>query len=132
MEYLEVILAGLTAWAFGALWYSPVLFAKSWQAELGFTDEEYKAGNMVLIFGLSFILMIVMMFGLSFIINAHDTVDQTFVHGAFHGALAGLFFAATSMGINYLYQRRSVKLYLIDAAYQILFLALGGAIMAAM
>jgi hypothetical protein len=43
--------------------------------------------------------------------------------------MAGVMFAAASMGINYLYQRRSLKLYLIDALYQVLGLALAGGVL---
>ena len=132
MNYLEILVAGGAAWIIGALWYSPVLFGKTWQSELGMTEDDLKGANMPLIFGTSFVLMLVMMVGLSFIINMHPPEDLTFTHGLFHGVMAGLFFAATSMGINYLYQRRSIKLYLIDALYQVLFLGLGGAIMAIM
>jgi hypothetical protein len=38
-------------------------------------------------------------------------------------------FVGMSIGIYYLYQRRSFKLWLIDAGYQILFLGLQGAIL---
>ena len=74
--------------------------------------------------------MTMMMFGLSFIIGVHDNI--TTVHGAFHGMLTGIMFAATSIGINYLYQRKSILLYLIDALYQVALLAAAGAVLAAM
>jgi anti-sigma-K factor RskA len=38
---------------------------------------------------------------------------------------------ATSAGINYLYQQKSLKLWLIDAGYQVIFLGIFGAIMGA-
>lgn len=87
---------------------------------------------MPLIFGLSFVLMVLMSYALSFIIGAHPVEERTFVHGMFHGALAGALFGATTIGINYLYQRKSIKLYLIDALYIIVGLALSGGVMAAM
>jgi hypothetical protein len=132
VNYLAIILGGLGAWALGALWYSPVLFSKAWQSELGLSDEKLKNGNMALIFGLSLVCMIIMSYGLSFIIGAHPKEEMNFVHGFFHGCLAGTMFAATSIGINYLYQRKTIKLYLIDAVYQILMLGVSGGIMGAM
>ncbi|NNF21308.1 MAG: DUF1761 domain-containing protein, partial [Saprospiraceae bacterium] len=44
--------------------------------------------------------------------------------------MAGLFYAAPAIAINYLYQRKSLKLYLIDAAYMVLLLGLSGGVMA--
>ena len=129
---LSVVVAGVVSWVIGAAWYSPVLFSKPWQTEVGLSDEQITTGTpMAVVFGLSLVLMIVMAFGLSFVIMAHGP-DITWTHGAFHGMMTGIFFAATSMGINYLYQRRSIKLYLIDGVYQVLFLAVSGAILAAM
>lgn len=129
MHYLAIIVAGVAAWIIGAVWYGPI-FGKKWQQEVGMTDEDFKQGNLGVIFGSSFVLMCVMMYGLSFAIAAHPEI--TWTHGIFHGVMVGIMFAAASMGINYLYQRRSITLWLIDAGYQVLFLGVGGAIMAAM
>jgi len=95
------------------------------------TQEDLEGANMVVIFGSSFILMLVMIFGMvPALLMAHD--DISVGYGAFHGARFGLFFSAASIGINYLYQRKSIKLWLIDASYQVALLAIGGAILAAM
>jgi hypothetical protein len=58
------------------------------------------------------------------VIGAHPQDAMSFTHGFFHGCIAGLFFAAMSMGINYLYQRKSIKLFFIDSIYQFLCLVL--------
>jgi Protein of unknown function (DUF1761) len=131
VSLLSIVLGALGAWILGALWYSPVLFSKAWQAEVGLSEERMK-GNMVLVFGLSFVCMVLMSYGLSFVIGAHPADKMNIGHGFFHGCMSGIFFAATAVGINYLYQRKSLKLYLIDAIYQILMLGVSGAIMAAM
>ena len=44
-------------WA--ALWYSPLLFAKPWQREIGLSDEQLARGNMIRIFVLSFVLSLI-------------------------------------------------------------------------
>ena len=130
-NYWSILVAGLAAWGLGAIWYSPIGFGKAWQKEAGMSDEDVQGGNMPLIFGTSFVLMCVMMFGMvPALLMAHDNISVA--HGAFHGALFGAFFAATAIGINCLYQRKSIKLWLIDGVYQILLLAVGGAVLAAM
>lgn len=123
-----ILVGGIAAWAVGALWYSPVLFGKAWQKELGMSQEDIEGANMPLIFGTSLLLMMVMAFGLSPIIASHGD-DMAWHHGMFHGLMVGLFFVATSIGINYLYQRRSMKLFLIDATYQILIVVVAGLIL---
>ncbi len=131
MNYLAIILAGLAFWILGAIWYSPVLFQKTWQTESGLTDDDVKK-NLAITFGGSLLMMILMSYGLSYIVGAHDAADRTFSHGMFHGALTGVMFAMASMAINYLYQRKSLKLFAIDAIYQILGLAVAGGVLAIM
>jgi hypothetical protein len=64
------------------------------------------------------------------VIKRLDLADQTFAFGVLHGALAGLFYGATAIGIHYLYQKKSLKLFLIDASYAVALLALFGGIIA--
>lgn len=130
INWISILVAGVAAWALGALWYSPLLFGKTWQKELGFTDDDMKGSNMAMIFGGSLILMMIMMIPLTFVVGAHDAAEITWSHGFFHGAMIGVMVAAASMGITYLYQRRTLKLYFIDALYQVLFMGLGGAVIA--
>ena len=130
MQYLEPVIGGVAAFLLGFLWYT-ALFGKQWQALTGISDEEAQKG-MLMTHGLSLLMMIIMCFAVNMIIGFHAVEDQTFAHGAFHGAMAGLFYVATSIGINYLYQKKPLKLFLIDAGYQVLMLALAGGIMAAL
>ncbi|HNV31146.1 MAG TPA: DUF1761 domain-containing protein, partial [Cyclobacteriaceae bacterium] len=56
LNYLAILVAALSTFLIGGLWYSPALFGKAWMKENGFTEESMKGGNMVKIFGLAFIL----------------------------------------------------------------------------
>jgi hypothetical protein len=131
INWLAVIVAGIAAWVIGALWYSPVLFGKIWQKEMGFSDEYLKQANMVLIFGGSLILMLLMSFGMAFLVQAHGETETSLAKGMWYGLFIGVLFVATSIGINYLYQRRSIRLWLIDALYQVIFLVVMGIILGA-
>ena len=124
-----VLVATLAFWALGALWYSPVLFGKRWQKEVGFNEGEIKHMNMVKVFGTSFVLMLFMVWALNFVINSHKPEDVSLLRGLHYGAFTGLFFCMLTMGINYLYQRRSVLLWLIDGFYMILGLGIAGMIL---
>jgi len=51
--------------------------------------------------------------------------------GATAGLMAGLFWVATAMGITYLFERKSLKLYLINAGYHVVTFTLMGLILGA-
>ena len=70
-----------------------------------------------------------MNFGLAVIVQGHAGKDVTVLSGALYGFLIGLFFVATSIGINILYQRKTFTLWLIDAGYQVIYLTISGAIL---
>ncbi len=130
MGGLSFVAAGLAFWFLGAIWYN--VLGKAWQNELGFTDEYLQKGNMALKMVLSLVCMIAMCFAIKASLSGHFAAEgQTFGHGAAHGAAIGVFYAAMSMGINYIYQQRSIKLWLIDAPYQIIGLTVAGGIIAA-
>lgn len=131
VNFLAVIVAALAAFALGAVWYT-ALFGKRWQKEVGLSDEQLKQGaHMGRIYGTTLLLTLLMGLGLAYIWHNEDPASLNWQVGLYHGLLIGLFFVATSMGINYLYQRKSLALWLIDAGYQVVFLGLMGAIIGA-
>jgi hypothetical protein len=127
INWLSVIVAALIAFAIGGLWYSPLLFSKQWQAELKLKDEELKNANMPLIFGTTFFLNIIGAFALDLFIGP----ESNLVKGMLFGLLVSIVWISTSLGINYLFSRKSLKLFLIDAGYFIVFFTVMGAILGA-
>ena len=130
MAYLEIFIAALAAFALGFGWYT-ALFGKAWQAETGLTSEQAQS-NMALTHGLSFLMMCVLAYAINYVIGFHDIAEQTFFHGAFHGGMSALLYGLPIIAIHYLYQRKSIKLYLIDAGYVLAFMALEGGVLAAL
>lgn len=131
VNFIAVLVATVAAFFLGFVWYS-FLFGKRWMKELGFSEEELKKGaNMGLIFGSTLVLTFVMGLGLAMLWHAEDPAKLTWSVGLVHGLVIGVCFVATSTGINYLYQRKSLVLWAIDAGYQVCFLALQGAIIGA-
>ena len=84
---------------------------------------------MAVVFGLSFLLMLLMVWALNFVINSHKAGDVSLVAGLIYGLFTGFFFSMLTIGINYLYQRRSIVLWLIDGCYIVLGLAIAGMIL---
>lgn len=130
MAYLEILIGAAAAFLLGFAWYT-ALFGKAWQAETGITDEQAQKGIAVT-HGLAFLMMCVLAAGINMIVNFHEPAEQTFVHGGFHGIMAALTFAIPAVAIHYLYQKKSLKLFLIDASYIVLFCGLMGGVMAAL
>ena len=128
INWLSVVLAALSAFAIGSLWYSPVLFGKAWQKEIKLRDSDIKNANMPLIFGSSFVLNLIAALVLAMFIGKEATAG----FGAIAGFLVGIAWVATSIGINYLFARKSLKLYFIDAGYFVLFFPVMGLILGAM
>ena len=125
INYLAVLVAAVSCFIIGGLWYSPVLFANAWMKEASLTQEEMKQANMVKVFGLSFVLTLIITFNLAAFLGT----DAGLVWGMTAGALAGIGWAATSLGILYLFERRSLKLFLINAGYlAVAFIVAGGII----
>ena len=60
INWLAVFVAALIPMVIGFLWYSPWLFHKPWMKEAGLTEADVKGGNMPVIFGVSFVLALLL------------------------------------------------------------------------
>jgi uncharacterized membrane protein required for colicin V production len=129
INFLAVLVGGVAAFALGTLWYT-ALFGKAWQAIVKLDEEKARSG-MATTMILSFVLMTIMSFGMALLIQAHTDSNVDWLSGLYHGAAMGVLFAGMAIGINYLYQRKPFKLWLIDALYAIVFLSAQGAIIGA-
>ena len=127
INWLSVIVATVSAFIIGALWYSPVLFGKTWQKELGLSDEKIRNANMAVIFGTSFVLEFIAAFVLEMFIGSEANVAT----GIIAGALVGIAWVATAIGTNYLFARKSFRLFLIDSGYFVVFFIVMGGILGA-
>ena len=65
VNYLAVLLAALSSFMIGGLWYSPLLFPKSWMAANGQSEERLRSGNPAIVFGGAFLLNLVAAFVLA-------------------------------------------------------------------
>src|SRR5688500_7149419 len=116
VNWLAILVAGVACFLLGGLWYSPVLFGKAWQRETGLTDERLKKSNMVMIFGVSFVLSLLAAWNFANFLGPRPSL----AFGAGVGASAGLLWVAGSFGINYLFERKSFKLFAINGGYHTL------------
>ena len=127
INYWAVIVAAVSAFVLGGVWYSPLMFEKPWMKELGFTKEGMGKSNMLKIFGIAFILMFIIAFNLAVFIGT----ESDWKLGMMAGALAGIGWIAAAIGVNYLFERKSFRLFLINAGYMAVSLTIMGAILGA-
>lgn len=59
-NFLIVAIAALIPMILGFIWYNPKVFGTAWMNACGFTTEDLKGGNMAVIFGVSFILSLML------------------------------------------------------------------------
>lgn len=125
INFFAVFVAALCSFAVGGLWYSPLLFGKSWMQESGMTEEKIKKGNMPVIYALTFLLSVIIAMTFERFLPLHATWRL----GAAAGALAGLGWVSTAFGITYLFEQKSSKLFLINAGYHAVTFIVMGAIL---
>src|SRR4249920_2697760 len=87
VNWLAVLVAGISAFVLGGVWYSPALLGKAWMKENNFTVESVQKGNKGKIFGWSFILALFMSVNLAMFLADEKT---NFTWGMIAGFLAGI------------------------------------------
>jgi hypothetical protein len=125
VNWLGALVAAISTFLVGGIWYSPILFARPWMQAMGFTDGDLK-GGMGKIFGGSFALSLVAAVNLAFFLADGK---PSLAWGVTAGLLAGVGWVVTSLGTTYLFERRPLKLFLIDAGYHAVTFAVMGAIL---
>jgi len=129
INWLAVVVAAVAFFAVGAVWYT-ALFGKAWQKATGLSDEQLKAGRpMWLIFGLAFLfeLLICTMLGHMFA-RLSPTPPVIMMLSAGMGATI----MTPAVGINYLFLRKSGKLFAIDAGHLIVGMTVVGLVFVAL
>lgn len=122
LNYWAVLVAAVSSFVIGGLWYSPVLFANGWMAANKFSAEDVAGGNKAMIFGGAFVLNLIMAFNLAAFLGGKADLAW----GVTAGALAGIGWVACSFGVTYLFERRPAKLFFINAGYHaVAFMAMG-------
>ncbi len=126
IDWLAVLTAAVATFLIGGLWYGP-LFGRRWMAASGVGEERLREGGRGRIFGVAFLLQLVAAAVLALFVPTQTTVGT----GALAGFAVGLFWVATSLGVIYLYERRPLAHWAVNAGYQMIAYAVMGAILGA-
>ncbi len=125
---LAMLIATVAGMVVGAVWYSPLLFAKSWMHLVGKKDTDMNKGGNGKLYLLSFVGTFVMAVILSNFI--HLASAKTVVDGMKVGFWGWLGFVAPATMAEYLFEGRPRKLYLLNNGHILVTLMVMGAILA--
>ncbi len=126
VNLIAVVAAAVSAFLLGGLWYSPALFANQWMRLTGQSEETLKSGSMAKIFGGALVLNLIAAWVLAMFLG-----QMSLLHATLAGLSVGLCWVATSLGVNYLFERRPLGLWLINSGYFVLQFTIMGAIIGA-
>jgi len=134
INWLAVLVAGISSFVVGGIWYSPGLFGKAWMKDNGFTEDDVKKGNKGKIFGWTLIFSLLMAANLGmFLIDpppacpAGCGIKTDMSWGAAGGFLAGIW-TFCAIAIHSLFEQKPWRLILINGFYSVVALTLMGAI----
>lgn len=119
VNWLAIVFGALAGFVVGGIWYGPVM-GKRWMGAVGLSEEQVKAGNMPVIYGLTFAFSLLASWTLAhtFATYGRDLAFEVKVLTAFGVALG---FIVPAIGTNYLFSQKGKALFFIDAAYWLLF-----------
>ena len=112
LNWPAIAVAALAYFALGSLWYSKVLFAKRWIADLKLDINDPHAQK-----GMG--LMFVQSLAIAVLAERMDIRELGWMGGVKLGAVTGGCFCAAAVGVNYLYEKKPLSLFLINGGYAI-------------
>jgi len=133
INWLAVLVAGISAFVIGGIWYSPGLFGKAWMKDSNLTEDEIKKGNKGKIFGFTLVFSLLMAVNLAMFLQDRGAgcgpkTDMSW--GMIAGFLAGIW-TFCAIAIHSLFELKTWRLILINGGYTIVALVLMGAIIGA-
>lgn len=156
-----IFLTALVPLAIGSIYYSKAVAGKLWMQVTGMTDEKAQQGNMLKIFGLTYLFGVMLSFMLMNIVihqmgvfgvfqgtdyetvgsKAHELYHavmdgyghnfRTFGHGTIHGMMTAIFLIWPVIAINALFEQRGWKYVAIHTIYWLICCAIIGGILCA-
>jgi hypothetical protein len=124
INWLAILVSGISAFVLGGVWYSPALFGNAWMKENSMTVEDVKKGNKGKIFGWSFILSLIMAANLGMYLNAPGI---NLSQGIMYGFLTGVWIFC-GIAIVGLFEHKTARYIFINGGYMLIGLTLMGAI----
>ena len=118
LNYLAIIVAVVAGQAFGALWFSPVLFANRWMEAIGTTKEEIEArGDRARPFAIAIGGAIIAALSLALILE--DFTGANIGDGLLLGAVLGIGVFAVMDATHKAFTGNNLTHFLIDGGHTV-------------
>jgi len=126
IHHIAVWVAGIVHFMLGAAWY--ITLGKPWMAGIGKTEAQLMAenGGSPAPYIIGFIAALAVAYGLAWLLPKLEA--QSVVAGAKAGIILALAFIGSTMAMNYGFEQRPLSLWLINAGYMIVGMAVMGGI----
>ncbi len=127
VNLVPVVVSSLAAMGVGFVWYSNALFGKKWIELHELKGDKMDKAGMGKIFGITFLVTLVSAYVLSIFI--HYAGAYSLINGAKTGLWAWLGFVMPTSLATYLFTKKPMSLYAIDAGHHLTVLLVMGAIL---
>jgi len=127
INYLAIVVAAILNMTIGFIWYGPA-FGKTWLRLVGLRMENIDKTQVPKAYGLAFLAALVMAYVLSAIVDLAQAT--TIVAGARTGFWVWLGFIVAGGAGRYLFPFKPLQLFMLDNTYQLVVLAVTGALFA--
>lgn len=128
LNYLAILASAIASFVIGFLWYSPQLFGNIWLKGMHFREDHTKGANMGLTMGIGFLMTLLMVYVLAHYISYMDA--NTASQGAESAFWPWLGFMLPIMAGQVLWERKSFKVFAINASHYLVVLIVSGIILA--
>ena len=125
---IGILVSAVVMFALGGTWYSPMLFANAWARESGTPNEHNTDPKAQMRFFLILLLLLGLASAVLDYVISNWGPGQGLTHGLAVGCSGGLL-ATAVVGMDTLFERKSLKLFLINAGYYFIAFSISGVIL---
>jgi len=126
ISYVWIVIAAVVQWLFGGFWYG-VIFRKSWKKLVGLSEGE-KPKNWIFALASGLIACLLLSFIMAHIFAV--THVRLFSDGFSVGVACWLGFMAPPLFAQHVFEGRRANLFVMNAAYWLIAMGIGSAILA--
>lgn len=116
MNLYAIVVAAVSSFVLGGLWYSPMLFGNAWNKANGGVPPP---GHPARVFGSSLLFCLIAASAFAWLLGPAPTLTHALQQGGLVAAIVICCF-----GVNYQFSQRKLLLWLIDGGYHLLQLLL--------
>jgi len=128
LQFLGILASAIVMFVLGGVWYSPMLFANAWARESGTPNEHNTDPKAQARFFLILLLLLMLAAAVLDCVITSWAPGRGLSHGLSVGFIGGVL-AASVIGMDTLFERKSIKLFLINAGYYIISFSITGVIL---